>query len=554
MVVLVAVWATYHMSHSTSNRRAFVLGLDGLPWELIERWASGGELPNFERVLSEGAGGPLRSTTPPSTSLAWPSIATGVWPDSHGVYGFQSLDSDYSHRMNTSRNVRQSSLWDIVSPSIVGNVPMTYPAEDTDATMVTGMMTPERDEWFTNPTKLADEIAEQVPEYTIGLDWEQYHGREDAFLEALPELVAARRKLMDFLLEREDWRLFFFVYTAPDRLQHLVWDEETLLEHYRTLDSILGDAMEVVEREDATLYVVSDHGFGPVEKLVYVNRILEREGYLTRREDEGARGTLGRLGIDKDRVMGLLERAGIDEGALVDYLPQSVLSAAAERVPGDHSLYDLDYKRTAAFVHGPGNLYINDTARFESGAVDPDDVERVTSEIKAVLESAVDTETGERALHVWDGDAHYPNDDFAPDLVVRGRSGYAKRTKLADRAFVDSETMAGHHEPEGIFLAWGEDIAAGVIPEEATVVDVAPTVLQDLGEPIPSETDGRILDEVFEPDSPPARRVSTTARYATVDHDDGGSDRSSRRTDRDDETDRDFEAVEDRLRGLGYVE
>ena len=538
---------------SDSDRRAFVLGLDGLPWHLIERWANEGKLPNFERVLSEGAGGPLRSTTPPSTSLAWPSIATGVWPDSHGVYGFQSLGSDYSHRMNTSRNVRKSPLWDVVSPSVVGNVPMTYPVDDTDATMVTGMMTAERDEWFTNPTELADEIEAQIPEYTIGLNWEQYHGREDAFLEALSELVTARRKLMDLLLEGGDWRLFFFVYTAPDRLQHLIWDEDILLDHYQTLDSILGDAMDVVERKDATLYVVSDHGFGPVNKLVYVNRILEREGYLTRRDDEGARGALGRLGIDKDRVLGVLDRVGIDEQTLVDYLPQSVLSAAAERVPGDHGLYDLDYGRTAAFVHGAGNLYVNDTDRFESGTVDPDDVERVTSEIADVLESVVDPETGKRPLRVWDGDAHYPGDDFAPDLIVRGRNGYAKRTKLAEHAFADSETLAGHHGLEGIFLAWGSDITAGATPEDATVVDVAPTVLHDLGEPIPGETDGKILESVFEPDSSPARRVSMSATYGTSKNGGGTADHSARTT-RSETTDRNFEEVEDRLRGLGYID
>jgi predicted AlkP superfamily phosphohydrolase/phosphomutase len=527
-------------SHAESDRRAFVLGLDGIPWNLVEKWAGEGELPSFQRVLSEGAGGPLTSTTPPSTSLAWPSIATGAWPDGHGVYGFQALSPTYSHRINTSRDVRQPELWDLVSPSVVGNVPMTYPADDTDATMVTGMMTPERDEGFTNPPELAEEIEDRIPDYTIGLDWEQYHGRVDAFMDDLGELVAARRKLMDLLHERGDWRLFFFVYTAPDRLQHLVWDEDVLLEHYRTLDSILGDAMDVAEREDATLYVVSDHGFGPVEKLVYVNRLLERGGYLVRRDDAGARGLLGRFGIDKDRVLGLLERVGVDDRTLVDHLPRSVLDAAAARVPGDHGLYDLDYDRTVAFAHGPGNVYVNDTGRFADGAVHPAEVDRVTDELVEVLESAVDPETGERVLRVWNGDDHYPGDDYAPDLIVRGRSGYAKRTSLGEQSFADSKAMAGHHEREGVFVAWGPDVAAGTAPEDATVVDVAPTVLHGLGEAIPARADGRVLAEIFTSGSEPDRREPTTAEYAT--------------TAGDDAVDRDFSDVEDRLRGLGYME
>lgn len=522
-----------------SGERALVLGLDGVPWRLVEEWTDAGELPNFERALSEGAGGPLASTTPPSTPLAWPSIATGVWPDRHGIYSFQSVSPTYSHRINTSRNVGQPALWEILSPSVVGNVPMTYPA-DGDATMVAGMITPDREEGFTSPPELADEIEERIHEYTIALDWQQYHGREEAFVDDLADLVAARRKLMDLLLERKDWRLFFFVYTAPDRLQHLVWEESILLDHYRLLDSILGDAMEAAEREDATLYVVSDHGFGPVDRLVYVNRLLEREGYLARREDDGARGLLGRLGVDKARVLGVLDRVGIDKRTLVDSVPRSLLDAAAATVPGDHQLYDLDYGETLAFVHGPGNLYVNDDERFAEGAVDRRDVEPIKAELVDVLESVVDPETGERPLVVRDGTDLFPADDYAPDLVVRGRETYTTRTSLTDQVFADSDVLAGDHDPEGLFLAWGPAVEAGSYPANASVVDVAPTVLHGLGEPIPGATDGRVLSEIFAPESAPARLSPTTAEYAS------GTETGS--------TDRDFSEVEDRLRGLGYME
>ncbi|NIR37171.1 MAG: phosphodiesterase, partial [Actinobacteria bacterium] len=56
--------------------RAFVLGFDGVPWTLLTRFVEAGALPNVERVMAEGAAGPLESTTPPTTPLAWPSIAT----------------------------------------------------------------------------------------------------------------------------------------------------------------------------------------------------------------------------------------------------------------------------------------------------------------------------------------------------------------------------------------------------------------------------------------------------------------------------------------------
>lgn len=520
--------------------RAFILGLDGIPWELIEKWTDDGELPNFQRVRSEGASGPLDSTTPPETALAWPSIATGVWPDKHGISGFQALEPNYSHRMNTSHNIRRPELWDIVSPSVVGNVPMTYPAEGTDATVVAGMLTPERDGAFTNPPELADEIEDAIPDYEIGLSWQEYHGREETFRQDLRDLVSARRELMDLLLRRDDWRLFFFVYTAPDRLQHLVWDETVLLDHYRTLDDILGDAMETAEREDATLYVVSDHGFEPITRLVYLNGLLEREGYLVPRADNGTRRLLARLGIDKDRLLGLLDLGGIDDQTLVKYLPRFALDAVAVRVPGEHGLYDLDYDRTIAFAHGPGNVYVNDTDRFAAGEVEPDDVERIKSQLIELFESVTDPDTGQNPLRVRDGATIYPSDDLTPDLVVRGQTGYAMRTSLSDRAFTDAKTKAGNHHREGIFLAWGPAVAAESAPEDASVVDIAPTVLHGLGEPIPSGTDGRVLAEIFDPDSEPGRRAPTTTEYAT--------------TTGTDTVDEDFSEVENRLRGLGYME
>jgi len=36
--------------------------------------------------------------------------------------------------------------------------------------------------------------------------------------------------------------------------------------------------MDYCERRNATLYVVSDHGFGPVSRTVYVNRALADAG------------------------------------------------------------------------------------------------------------------------------------------------------------------------------------------------------------------------------------------------------------------------------------
>lgn len=61
-------------------------------------------------------------------------------------------------------------MWERLAPTVVGNVPLASPAREVDGQLVTGVMTPERGEGFTYRPELAEEIAERVPDYAIGLD------------------------------------------------------------------------------------------------------------------------------------------------------------------------------------------------------------------------------------------------------------------------------------------------------------------------------------------------------------------------------------------------
>lgn len=530
-------------SEAASAERAVVLGLDGVPWGLLRDWVEAGHLPNVARLFDEGASGVLESTTPAHTALAWPSIATGTWPDQHGVYDFQRLRADHTHRMNTSRDVARPALWELAEPSVAGNVPMTYPATAVDGAVVTGMMTPRRDEGFAHPPALGDAVADEIPDYQIGLDWGEYADREGEFEDDLADLLAARTELRETLQRRagDDWRLFFFVYTAPDRLQHLVWDESVLLSWYERFDDVVGDVMDYAAAHDAVLTVVSDHGFGPNETVVSAAAVLAEAGYLARREQSGVRGVLAGLGIDKDSVLSKLEAVGISEQDLVDYVPQGFVDVAAMQVPGEHSLYDVDHANTAAFAHGAGSVYVNDTARFEDGVVDPAQRPAVRDELVELFEGVTDPETGERVFEVADGTNLFPRDDDAPDLVLSGRRGYEVLTMLTEEVFHDADAKAAGHRPEGVFFAWGPGVQPGSRVRDAAVVDVAPTVLHAIGEPVPDHVDGDVLEAVFDPDGEPAGRPVETVDLDYDADDPGGAAGES-------------SDVADRLRGLGYIE
>jgi len=149
--------------------------------------------------------------------------------------------------------------------------------------------------------------------------------------------------------------------------------------------------------------------------------------------------------------------------------------------------------------------------------------------------------TGEPVLAVVDGDELFPADPESPDVAIEGRDGYEVVTSWQGRDVVaPAESMVAGHRMDGVFCAWGPAIEAGTTPEDASVYDVAPTLLHDLGEPIPDRVDGRVLSELFDPETDPARTAVQTEAVGDA----GGT------TDVSD----DMDAVEDRLRGLGYME
>ncbi|WP_440771920.1 alkaline phosphatase family protein [Natronorubrum sp. DTA28] len=526
------------MSPSPDTNSAFVFGLDGAPWDLIKKWAESGELPNFNTIITEGVSGPLESTIPPTTPVAWPSIASGVTAGKHGIYSFRRLTSDYRYEINTSADIRQPLLWDICSPSVVGNVPMTYPPKEIDGEMVTGMMTPSLEGEFTHPPELADKIRTRIPEYEIGLNWSSYLGKEETFINDLHELLKNRYRLMKLLFENDEWELFFFVYTSPDRLQHLIWEEDVLLDYYKRLDDIVGEVLEYVQDHGAVLYVVSDHGFGPVSENVHVNTILKNEGYL---ETSGkkSRSALSRAGITKDRVLGVLESVNAKDAAL-SYVPDAIIRDIATRVPGEHGLFDVDISSTEAIAHEYGLIYINDDERFDEGVVPADHRHALKDEIVAALDSDEGPESYRSLLRVYDGMELFPNDTDGPDIVVVVKDGYEISTAIAEEVLTPLPEKGATHRKQGIYFAWGDDIRHETFDTGFSVYDVAPTLLHGLGKAIPENGDGQVRKEIFERTSKPYDATVETTSYT----------RKSRSGERDD----DFEDVESRLRGLGYID
>ncbi len=105
-------------------------------------------------------------------------------------------------------------------------------------------------------------------------------------------------------------------------------------------------------------------------------------------------------------------------------------------------------------------------------------------------------------LERWVGDVER---DLGPGDVLVVLSGYGLTPTPLWRRLVGTLTgtavgAASHGgAPDGVLLLAGEGIRPGAIPQDASVLDVAPTLLYLLGLPVARDMEGRVLTEILEP-------------------------------------------------------
>ena len=75
-------------SHRALDRRVIVLGFDGLDFHLTRELMTSGRLPAFAETADRGTFGPLATSIPPQSPVAWSSFITGLDPGRHGVFDF----------------------------------------------------------------------------------------------------------------------------------------------------------------------------------------------------------------------------------------------------------------------------------------------------------------------------------------------------------------------------------------------------------------------------------------------------------------------------------
>ena len=297
---------------------------------------------------------------------------------------------------------------------------------------------------------------------------------EDAFLEQTYSIHAEREAMFFEALRRTRRGLCACVFDASDRIQHMFYRFSTpdhpcraatddprhatvIDAMYERMDQLVRRVQQAIDPQ-TVLVVLSDHGFCDFSRCVHLNAWLREEGYL----------------------------------------------ALEPNATGGDYLAGVDWSRTRAYAFGLAGIYLNQAGRETGGIVPPgESASALRTEIAARLRSLTDPRHGGRPAirEVHDARQAYsgPYAGNGPDLVVGYHPGYRASWETAVGR-TDGEVLSDNTR------RWSGDhcVDPSAVPgvlfcnrrlrdAPAAIADLAPTILDLFGVPVPAYMDGKIL-------------------------------------------------------------
>jgi predicted AlkP superfamily phosphohydrolase/phosphomutase len=381
-----------------------------------------------------------------------------------------------------------------------------------------------------------------------------------------------------YVLENHATDGMMLTYMSIDTVQHHFWHymdaqhflhdpsgadnfRDAIRSVYQRLDRALGEFLGRLP-EETVVFVVSDHGGGPVsDRVVYLNRYLAQLGLLKYRAESKS----GLQSIRQSIVKGVyrLIRGSLSSSqkkALANLFPK-----LRERFEGAYTSYaNIDWSATKAYcsevLASPPSVWINRKGSKPQGVVDDSEYEALVTFITDKLKELKDPRTGEPVIpRIYRRDEVFqgPYAGEAADLILDWWSKNAfssspsfpedaNKPPLAvrERQPMKESEWAGTHRLEGVLVAKGGPVRKGAEINNARLMDMAPTLLYLAGQKIPSDMDGKVLLDLFEPAFVQANPV----RYEEVlgGSQDGGQGPAY--------SAEEAAAVEERLKALGYID
>jgi len=456
------------------KKRVLVIGLDcAEPSLVFDQYRA--ELPNLNYLMLNGVWGELESVLPPITVPAWMCSQTSKDPGTLGIYGFRNR-ADYSYeKMNiaNSRSIVEPTVWDYLGrvgkQSYLIGVPPSYPPKQVNGGMVGCFLSPNVNSKFTYPETLREEILRVAPNYAV--DAENFRTENKQWLlEKIYEMTEARFKVIQHLMKTRDWDYFMSVEIGVDRLHHGFWKyhdpkhikhepNNPLLtcihDYYVWLDKEIGKTLELIDDETSVI-VMSDHGAKRMDGGICINEWLVQNGYL-----------------------------------VLDEKPEGIIPLAKAKINWDKTR-----------VWGEGGYYsrvfLNVQGREPNGIIPPSEYEKVRDELIAKFHALPDHEGKPMKTHAFKPqDVYKKVNGVAPDLIVIWGDLYWRGVgSLGSGEIYTFENDTGpddaNHAQQGMYIYFDPKRKLGGRElKNSKLVDIAPTVLNEFGLPIPQDMIGK---------------------------------------------------------------
>lgn len=208
-----------------------------------------------------------------------------------------------------------------------------------------------------------------------------------------------------YLMQHFSWDFLMVVFSSSDFLQHHFWAYRdpthplygkklaqnfgnVIDRAYTDIDQGIGDILKTSGHQ-VNVFIVSDHGFGPLHKQFFVNNWLRKKGWLCLKKNPFC--------LSYVTFSGILSRIGLE------FLRGSLPSKLAKiKIPGIKTKpwpEIVDWKRTVAYYMGTG-ININLKGREPLGIVNPGkEYENIIKEIRKELYEVKDPETDEKIVN-----------------------------------------------------------------------------------------------------------------------------------------------------------
>lgn len=550
-------------------KKIMIIGLDGVPLNIVQRWTQSGHLPTLRRLIDGGVVGHLRSTIPPTSGPSWSSFMTGMNPGKTGIYDFlYRQEGTYRFPPVNAALRGGTTMWRYLNEAgyQVGvlNIPMSYPVEQVNGFMVSGWLTPYTASDYIHPPELAEELEREVGNYRIYPTETFSESRRESFLKATYDLLEMRTRTALYLARTRPWDVFMSVFFDTDRFLHQTWhymdpdhpwrtereDREWMVrDYFCKVDESIARLLEHAD-EQTLVIVLSDHGMGRANNFIVLNNWLLDMGLLRLKRDPWTcfKKLMFRSGFTLRNVHQVADRLGLARQAeyVAGYFVDHLLKIAFL------SFLDVDWSRARAYSFGRhlGSIYVNLKGREPQGIVEPGaEYEAVRDEIERLAYEFCDPQTGRKLIgqvlrreEIYSG----PYLERAPDLILQPKEPSDIFFGLADfghRATVSTVyRYSGMHRDYGMLVMNGPGVRQGGEIEGAVIQDVAPTILHTMGLSVPADMDGRVLQDAFADGYMEAFPLQFAESSALTEVADGTG-----------YTQEGEKEIMERLRGLGYM-